>query len=98
MKLFSAKRHMKLTRLSLLGGVVTWWLAFLWLRSMHSMPEVVVNTVGFGFLAIVPGMLTTIALKVRTLAPWGKLAISIGFSILELMVVALLGNTILQWF
>jgi uncharacterized membrane protein len=87
----------RLGRLGLLVGVTVWWLVFLLLRDLPQMPEPVVNAVGFSFLALVPGMLTVRCLRLQTTA-WGKLALAVGLSILELMSVALLGNTVLQWF
>ncbi len=63
------------------------------------------NIFGFLFLTIAPGFLTVLNLsarcesvsggKLQSLNFWGKLALVVGFSLLELMLVALLGNTLL---
>ena len=56
----------------------------------------ILNIVGFVTLALLPGMLTVLALRLATKLPlWGSLALMVGFSLLELMVVALLGNYLL---
>ncbi|HXH27026.1 MAG TPA: glycosyltransferase, partial [Candidatus Acidoferrum sp.] len=83
----------KLTALAAL-----WWVGFLWLRSVPAVPAVVVDVAGFSFLSIVPGMLSLLLFGLKHLAPFGKLAMAVGLSVLELMVVALLGNTLLPLF
>ncbi len=82
----------------LLAGITLWWVAFLLLRANPSVPEFVVNAVGFSFLAFVPGALTVIAMPLKQLSAVAKICLSIGFSVLELILLGLLGNTVLQWF
>ncbi len=85
-----------ITRFGLATGVIGWWLLFLGLRAAHGLPAVLTDTVGFSFLTLVPGMLTVISLRLNQLAAWGKLVLAIGFSLLELLLIGLLGNTLLQ--
>jgi len=76
-------------------GITGWWLLVLLFRVGLPAPEIVVNIVSFSFLILVPGGLTVSLLPLRGLAPWGKLAVSVGFSVLELILVGLIGNTLL---
>jgi uncharacterized membrane protein/glycosyltransferase involved in cell wall biosynthesis len=93
-----AKTSWRLGRFSLMAGVAIWWLLFLGLRSRDTVPGWLTTTVGFSFLVIVPGMLTVICLRLGRMAAWGRLALSVGLSLLELMLTGLLTNTVLQWF
>lgn len=86
---------MVLTRNRVALGITGWWLLVLLFRVGLPAPGIVVNIVSFSFLILVPGGLTVSLLPLRGLAPWGKLAVSVGFSVLELIVVALIGNTLL---
>jgi uncharacterized membrane protein/glycosyltransferase involved in cell wall biosynthesis len=87
-----------LGRVGLLSGVLAWWLGLLELRTLPSVPNVVIDIVGFSFLVLAPGLLTVICLRLRSVVPWGKLVMSVAFSLLELMSVGVIGNTVLQWF
>ncbi len=74
-----------------------WWLAIITLRTLPSAPEVVINTLGFSFLLIVPGYLTIMCLRLKQVNPLAKVIMAVGVSLFELMLIGLLGNTILQW-
>jgi uncharacterized membrane protein len=87
---------MKLTLRWLYVLLAVWWGAFVALHLRSSVPEPLLNSLGFSFLAFVPGGLTLVILGLRHIAAWGKLAISVAISLLELMLVGLGGNTILQ--
>jgi uncharacterized membrane protein len=78
--------------------ILVWWLLFILLSVYGNNRFQLLNIVGFLFLAIVPGLLTVIALKIKHLPFWGYAGLTIGFSLLELMMVGLLGNTLLPFF
>ena len=78
--------------------VTIWWLVFLILSLTNSNPFQLLNIIGFLFLIIVPGGLTVLALRLRGLDFWGYAGLIAGFSLLELMIMGLLGNTILPFF
>ena len=56
------------------------------------------NIICFLFLILAPGVLTLYALRLRDLPVWGYISLVIAFSLLELMLAGLLGNTILPLF
>ncbi len=78
-------------------AIIGWWI-FLTLSITHFNNYQILNIVGFIFLSIVPGMLTLLSLKLQKLPFWANLFISIAFSLLELMLVGLLGNFLLPMF
>lgn len=80
------------------AGIAAWWLAFLCLRGSQSAPEFITNAVGFSFLALVPGWLSTRCLRLANIPAVGKIIVAVGFSVLELMLTGLIGNTLLQLF
>jgi uncharacterized membrane protein/glycosyltransferase involved in cell wall biosynthesis len=88
-------RRRGIGRASIIGGAVLWWVSFLALRTSDSIPDVATTAVGFGFLTLVPGMLTMMILRLRRVAAWGKLGLSVAFSLLEIMAAALISNTLL---
>ncbi|MBA3788858.1 DUF2206 domain-containing protein [Patescibacteria group bacterium] len=86
-----------LTRTHLFLGTVVWMGLFFALSITQFNHFEVLNIVGFLFLSLVPGLLTVFALEIKNLPFWGYLVVIIGFSILELMVSVLLGNTLLPF-
>jgi uncharacterized membrane protein len=77
----------------LVFGVAVWWLFFVLLSANQFNPFEILNIIGFLTLSLLPGTLTLIALRLRGLPLWGYIGLAVGFSLLELMVVALIGNT-----
>ncbi len=92
------KSTKQLVKLGFYVGLLAWWVIYILARSSSSLSAVVVNSLGFSFLMIVPGFLTLIGLRIKSLPAWGKLVLTVGLSLLELMLVGLIGNTVLQWF
>jgi len=92
MKNFVIKRNF------LIVGVIVWWLVF----AVLSMEKVnnfqTLNIVGFLFLLFIPGMLTVVSLRLKEITFWASLSLSVAFSLLELMVMALIGNFLLPKF
>jgi len=87
----------QLSKRGLLAALVAWWLVFLGLRTFHGAPAILTNAIGFSFLILVPGMLSVLGLRLKSLPAWGKFVLAIGLSILELIVAVTIGNTYLQW-
>lgn len=58
----------------------------------------ILNIVGFIFLAVVPGWLTVLSIRFKSLPFFGVLSLIVALSLLELMVMGLLGNYILPKF
>jgi uncharacterized membrane protein len=81
------------TNLSLLSLV--WGAVFVLLSVFGENNFQILNIVGFAFLILVPGFLTITVLDIRGLPLWGYLGLMVGFSVLELMLIGLLGNTLL---
>lgn len=87
-----------INRNSLIIGIIVWWWIFLALSFTHFNNFQILNIVGFLFLSIVPGMLTLLSLRLNRLPFWANLSLSIAFSLLELMIVVLIGNFLLPKF
>ncbi len=85
-------------RSSLIIGAILWWLTFVTLSITHFNNFQILNIIGFLFLVLVPGTLTVLSLKLKDLPSWASLSLSVGFSILELMLVGLIGNFLLPIF
>ncbi len=83
-------------KLRLFSITTVWWLALIGLRAAPHTPAVFVNTVGFSFLILMPGLLTCLCLNLKQQSTAAKLIMAVGFSVLELMLAGLAGNTILQ--
>lgn len=77
--------------------VSTWWFIFALLFITNSNYFQLLNIVGFSFLMLAPGGLTVLALGLKHLDFWGKLGLAVGISVLELMLVGLLINTVLPY-
>lgn len=75
--------------------VSTWWFIFALLFITDSNIFHALNIFGFSFLILVPGGLTVLALRLHHLNFWGGLGLTVGISILELMGIGLLINTLL---
>lgn len=88
-------RSLILNRTALLIGIGLWWLlvAVLSLTSINFLQTQ--NILGFSFLLLAPGTLTVMSLRLGNIAPWGKLALAVVFSLLEIILTGLLVNTLL---
>ncbi len=75
-----------------------WAVCFLLLANTGYNRLELLNIVGFLSLLFIPGMLTTIALQLKGLSVWMHIALAAAFSILELMIIGLAGNTLLPFF
>lgn len=75
--------------------VTVWWLGFVILSLARLGSLGLLNVAGFSFLVFVPGALTLVAMRLETLSAWYFTLLAVGFSLLELITVALVGNTIL---
>lgn len=87
------------TRIWFYGCILTWQIFFFFveLSSAH-IPALIVDIVGVFTLLLLPGFLTLLILRLDKLIPWGLLVIIVGFSLLELMLVALAGNYLLPYY
>ncbi|MEK7538394.1 MAG: DUF2206 domain-containing protein [Patescibacteria group bacterium] len=85
-------KELTIKRNFLIGGVALWWLVFIALSLAHFNNFQVLNIVGFLFLTFVPGVLTLLILRLKQLPFWANVSISVAFSLLELMVMVLIGN------
>jgi uncharacterized membrane protein len=78
--------------------VAIWEIAFFLLSASGYNHLQLLNIIGFLTLILLPGMLTVILFRLENLPLWGYISLTVAFSILELMVMALIGNTILPHF
>jgi uncharacterized membrane protein len=90
-------KTIRLNRWHILLPILIWWLLFITLSAFNFNRFELLNIVGFLFLAIAPGLLTMLASRIRGLPFWGYATLTVGFSLLELMLLALLGNTFLPF-
>jgi uncharacterized membrane protein len=90
-------KTLRLTRWHIILSVLAWGIVFGALSIYGINPFELLTIVGFLFLAIVPGLLTVFALRLKGLSVWGYAGLIVGFSVLELIIVALLGNTFLPF-
>ena len=74
------------------------WGIFAVLFIAHINPYQLENIFGVLSLAVLPGMFTLIAFNLKGIPVWARLTISVALSLLLLMLVALLGNTLLPLF
>ncbi len=88
---------LRLTRWHILLPVMMWGLIFLALTLANFNRFQLLNIFGFLFLAIVPGLLTILAIEIENLNFWAFVSLAVGFSLLELMTVAVLGNAFLPF-
>ena len=87
---------MRINNARIVAGTVCYWLFFLLLRSISWVPAPLINTLGLGFLAVVPGALTVSLFRFKSLEAWAKLGLSVVLSVLELMLLVLVSNSLLQ--
>ncbi len=87
--------RLSLNRNRLLIYTLLWEGVFLFLSASQYNGFQVLNIVGFITLIGLPGILTIILLELNGLPLWAYVGLTIGFSVLELMLVALAGNTLL---
>lgn len=78
-------------------GATAWWLGFLLLAFTHTNNLQLLNIVGFTALIILPGFLTLLVAKIKVAEPWGYLGLTVGVSLLELMLVGLLVDVLLPF-
>lgn len=71
---------------------IAWWL-FFYILSLQS-EGALLDIVGFLTLVLLPGALTILSLRIRS-SPLITIALMLGFSLGELMMMGLLGNTLL---
>ncbi|HWC57922.1 MAG TPA: DUF2206 domain-containing protein [Candidatus Paceibacterota bacterium] len=86
---------MTIGRNRLLWIATVWAGAFIILSVLQYNYFQLLNIFGFLTLAFLPGILTVILFRVEGLTFWAYAALAVGFSVLELMLVALIGNTLL---
>lgn len=79
----------------ILAGAGIWWLGFAILFFLQSNPLQILNIAGFLFLLFVPGYFTLLLLRLEKSEFWGQVGLAVGFSILETILIVLLGNTLL---
>ncbi|NTV44197.1 MAG: DUF2206 domain-containing protein [Candidatus Yonathbacteria bacterium] len=83
------------SKTSILFGIALWWCLF----SFFFFSGVSLLGLSYGvcffFLLLIPGFLTVAPLRLARFDLWPLIGIIVGVSILELMIVALLGNTLL---
>ncbi len=78
-------------------AILAWFGIFLALSLTNYNGFELLNIVGFISLAILPGLLTIVISKIKGLPFWGYTSLTVGFSLLELMLIALIGNTFLPF-
>jgi uncharacterized membrane protein len=75
--------------------IITWWLFFVALSIRSFISFQILNIAGFTALIILPGLLTLLILKINLKEFWGYMGLTVGISLLELMILGLLVNTLL---
>jgi uncharacterized membrane protein len=75
--------------------ILLWWLGFVGLSLLHFNPGGLLNIVGFPFIVLVPGYITVVLLRLGHQPFITKLLFAVGLSLIEVLAVALLGNTLL---
>ncbi len=88
-------RTITIKRSHILLAVTIWFAAFFALSITDFNNFQLLNIIGFLFLAILPGLLTLLIIRLKGLNFFAYVGLTVGFSLLELMVVGLLGNTFL---
>ncbi len=88
---------MKLTRSGLFVGLAYIWIIFLAFAWLHDNAFGLLNIIGFPMLIITPGLLTVLGLGrgKRGLPFWHRFGQIIGWSVLEIILIVLISNTIL---
>lgn len=89
---------LRLSPTSLVVGALCWAGLFVVLSATRFNPSGLSTVVGFLTLVLLPGALTLLILNIRNLPVWATISLAVAFSLLELMLVALLGNTFLPLF
>jgi uncharacterized membrane protein len=79
----------------LIFGISILWLVFVLLSFNQFNPFQILNVIGFFTLILLPGALTVIIFRLKGLPLWSYIGLIVGFSMLELMVIVLIGNTLL---
>ncbi len=88
-------KKMKINNYLVLISIFIWGAIFCLLSLFNFNKFQLLNISGFLFLSIVPGLLTFFIFKLKEKSFWGALSIIVGLSLLELMLLALIGNSIL---
>ena len=88
---------LKFTRDHLLLFFDIWWTGFIVLSYTGFNAFYILTVMGFISLILVPGLLTIGILRLPRFNPWVFISVAVGFSLLELIIVGLLGNAILPY-
>lgn len=82
-----------------LPTVFIWWLFFACFSfGVFGIHNFFLSIIGFPFLVLVPGYMTTRILRLEAVSNWGIFILSISFSLLELILTGLISNTFLPYF
>lgn len=79
-------------------GLYIWLLVVVLLSAFQFNHFQILNILGFPLLILLPGLLTLLLLRFDNIDFWGKIGLAVAISILELMVVPLVGNMLLPLF
>ncbi len=90
-----ATRTYTFSRTRVVSLVALWWGLFSILSLNNDNPLGLLNIIGFTFLLLVPGFFTLSCMRLSGIEPWGRFSLMIAVSILELIIGALVANTIL---
>lgn len=85
----------RLDRNHLLFAFDVWWIAFFLLAKSPFGHSLLFNVISGVSLVCIPGLLTIAVLRLNSLSPWAHIGFMVGFSILELMLLGVVGNTFL---
>jgi uncharacterized membrane protein len=86
---------MKISKKNLLIFSSSFWAFFLILSVADFNFLQSLNIIGFFSISIIPGLLTMFAFDIKGLNKWAFLCMAVAFSLLEIMIVGLVGNSIL---
>jgi uncharacterized membrane protein len=89
---------MTINRRNLALSVTIWWGLFWAIRYMFPAAQTLVNILGFSFVVLVPGVTVMALINLKHIRFWGRLSMTIGLSVLGLMVIGLIGNSLLPAF
>ncbi len=85
------------SRVSILSAIAIWWGVVATLSFNGHNPFGLLNILGFTFLLLVPGFLTLSIVRLSNVEPWARVSMMIAISILELILAALIANTLLPF-
>ncbi len=76
--------------------ILIWWGIFAALLFSGFDGFYLLPIVSFSFLVLVPGFLTMLVLKIKNISLWPYIVMVVGWSVLEIMLVGLVGNLFLS--